>query len=346
MWADAFPLLRQSRPLVDAEAVLFVGDDQTQVGKSHLVGEQGVGAYHQVHGTGGHGVVNFSLLRRPEGTGEQSHPDAAGGQQGLQGLSVLLGQDFGGCHEGGLIAALCHEPHAGRAHHRLAAAHIPLEQAVHGDAAGQVTSRVLCRPPLSAGELEGQQGVKVTQVAAGAADALLLCPPLAEERQADGEVEQLLEDQSPPGNGQLLPRRREVGDADGVGAGGQVVALADGLGQVLRPLRPGLFQAPGHGAGQQVVGDAGGQGVDGHDAAGVLPPVLRLEDGVGHPLPPLGALDGAVEHVGLTYLQGGADVALAEKGDVQHPRVVRRSETGHFPSLGDAAGAGRLHHHC
>ena len=136
-----------------------------------------------------------------------------------------------------------------------------------------------------------------------------------------------------------------MGDADGVGAGGQLVALADGLGQVLRPLRPGLFQAPGHGTGQQVVGDAGGQGVDGHDAAGVLPPVLRLEDGVGHPLPPLGALDGAVEHVGLTCLQGGADVALAEKGDVQHPRVVRRSETGHFPSLGDAAGAGRLHHH-
>ena len=79
-----------------------------------------------------------------------------------------------------MIAILCHEPHAGRAHHRLAAAHVPLEQAVHGDAAGQVPGCVLCRTLLSTGELEGQQGVKATQVAAGAADALLLCPPLAE----------------------------------------------------------------------------------------------------------------------------------------------------------------------
>ena len=93
-----------------------------------------------------------------------------------------------------------------------------------------------------------------------------------------------------------------MGDADGIGASGQLVTLADGLRQVLRPLRPGLLQAPGHGAGQQVVGDAGGQGVDGHDAAGVLPTAFRLEDGVGHPFPPLGALDGAVEHVGLPHL--------------------------------------------
>ena len=136
-----------------------------------------------------------------------------------------------------------------------------------------------------------------------------------------------------------------MGNADGIGAGGQTVALSDGLGQVLRPLRPGLFQAPGHGAGQQVVGDAGGQGVDGHDTAGVLPALLRLEDGVGHPLPPLGALYRAIKHIGLPHLQGGADVALTEKGEIQHSAVVRRSETGHFPSLGDAGGAGRFHHH-
>ena len=91
MGVDTPSLLRQGGSLVDAEAVLFVGDDQTQVGKGHPVGEQGVSAHHQVHGTGGHGVIDLSFLRRSKGAGEQSHPDAAGGKQGLQGLGVLLG---------------------------------------------------------------------------------------------------------------------------------------------------------------------------------------------------------------------------------------------------------------
>ena len=58
-------------------------------------------------------------------------------------------------------------------------------------------------------------------------------PPAPEEGQAQGEAEELLEHQPPPGPGQGLPVRGEVDLPIGEGGGGQVIGPAEVVGQGL-----------------------------------------------------------------------------------------------------------------
>ncbi len=91
-------------------------------------------------------------LRSPAPTpvGQQSHPqrtmalegrrvgDGQAGDQCPDLLGVLLGQHLGRGHERALVPALDGGQHGGHGHHRLARAHVPLQQAVHGQRAGQI----------------------------------------------------------------------------------------------------------------------------------------------------------------------------------------------------------------
>ena len=71
---------------------------------------------------------------------------------------MLLGQDFGGRHQRALPAGVDTHCRGQRSHHRLASAHIALQQAVHGHGAGQVMGDFLAHAALGAGEGEGQHG--------------------------------------------------------------------------------------------------------------------------------------------------------------------------------------------
>ena len=119
-------------------------------------------AHHQRGLAGGDGGQHLAALLLLLAAGEPGHALAARRQQRRQPADqlgeVLLGQDLGGCHQRALPAGL--DGHAGgqRGHHGLAAAHVALQQAVHGLLARQVAGDLLGHAALGLGELEGQRG--------------------------------------------------------------------------------------------------------------------------------------------------------------------------------------------
>ena len=117
-----------------------------------------MGAHHKVDVTRRQVGVDLPFLCGGHGPGEQTHPHPSGGEQGGQGAEVLLGQHLGGGHHGRLKAPLHCQPPGVGGHHRLALAHVPLDQPVHGSAAGHVPGGLLHGPALGIGGLEGEQG--------------------------------------------------------------------------------------------------------------------------------------------------------------------------------------------
>jgi len=87
-------------------------------------------------------------------------PEAAGAVQRPQQLAeaqvVLLGQHLGGRHEGGLAAAADHRQHRHERHHRLARAHLALQQPVHRPRPPQVGQNLIHGAALGGGQGEGQ----------------------------------------------------------------------------------------------------------------------------------------------------------------------------------------------
>src|SRR5260370_42526873 len=87
--------------LIDAKAMLFVDDHETKPGKTHVVGQQSLGADNE---------VDFSRLNRLERgaafplgqcSGEEKTADTAAGEVTFEGMVVLAGAAFGGAPEDG-----------------------------------------------------------------------------------------------------------------------------------------------------------------------------------------------------------------------------------------------------
>ena len=66
----------QSLPLVDAEAVLFIGDDEPQIGERHAVLQDSVGADQQADVAVSQGGDGFSPLFCARRSGQKRHSDA------------------------------------------------------------------------------------------------------------------------------------------------------------------------------------------------------------------------------------------------------------------------------
>ncbi len=140
-----------------AEAVLLVHHRQPQAGEGHLFLEQGMGAHRHVGAALGHGSQHGVLLLLRQAGDEPRHLEAQGLQPGGELGVMLLGEDLRGRHHGGLVAIL-HRLEGGQGgHHRLAAAHVPLEQALHGVGLGEVAAHFPHHPGLGASELERQR---------------------------------------------------------------------------------------------------------------------------------------------------------------------------------------------
>ena len=157
-----FEFSAQRQPLRHTKAVLLVDDGQRQVLEHHPLLDDGVGAHHQrglaTGHQGQHGVALFFLLAAEQ----PGHLQAARRQKGLQPADelaeMLLGQDLGGRHQCALPAGVDAHRRRQRGHHRLASAHIALQQTVHGHGAGQVAGDLFAHAALGAGEGEGQHG--------------------------------------------------------------------------------------------------------------------------------------------------------------------------------------------
>ena len=102
----------------------------------------------------------------------------------------------------------------------------------------------------------------------------------------------------------------------------ELVGLTDTVRQAVRQNIGAAVQALPDGPGQQQLADPGGEGIDGHDAAGVLPPSLRLYNGTCHTFPQEASLRPAIKGVGCAHLQLTFQPGLVEKGHIQRASVV------------------------
>ena len=247
---------------------------------------------------------------------------------------MLLGQQLRGGHEGGLTAVLPGQKGAGGGHHRLARAHVPLQETVHGDGLFQVRRRLPGGAELGVGEGEGQAGGKSLQVLFFKGDSLLLAAAAPEEGQPQVQAEELLEHQTPSGLFQLLPGLGKVDGPVGEVRRGQVVGRPEVVGQGLLNLGHALggsfLEVP-----HKFRGDPRRQGVHGHDAPGEGVLARPLEVGVDHLPPAARPGELAVEVIGLPRRQGAADVGLVEEGHVHLGGGVHHPALGQIHALAD-----------
>ena len=258
---------------------------------------------------------------------------------------MLLGQNFRGGHQRRLPPVFHAEVHAGGGHHGLAGAHVALAQPVHGHPGAHICQCLLHAPPLGVRQGEGQGIIKRLHVHIVAGRHVDGLPPGAQPLQADGEQEQLLKGQPPPGQVQRLRAFGEVDVLVGVFDAAEVVLPPHAVGQHIREdVRAGVQPLP-DGAGQNELADPRRQGIDGHDAACELPPSLRLHNGGGHGFAEEVPLGLAVEDVRLALHQIVFQPRLVEEGHVQHAGVVHGPDFDEVHPLADVGnGRGRRDH--
>ena len=98
----------------------------------HVVLHDGVRAEDDVELAGARLLKQARPFGFREAAGEERPLDAAGFEQPGKRVGVLAGEDFGGRHEGGLLAVGDRDEHRVECDDRLAAADVALQQAVHG----------------------------------------------------------------------------------------------------------------------------------------------------------------------------------------------------------------------
>ena len=335
-----FRLLAQRGPLSHAEAVLLIGDDKAQTGVLHILRQQGVGADAQVDGTALQVGKDGAALLGTGRTCQQGAGEPQTGEQGGQGLVVLAGQNLRRGHQGALPAILSGEPHAGGSHHGLAAAHISLTQAVHGPLGAHIAHSIVDGALLGTGEGEGQLFVEGGQVNGMAGGAGHVLSGGAQQMEAAGQEEQLLEHHAAAGDLQRLGGGGEVDIFVGVAGVAQVVLLPHPIGQhILQQLAAGIQTLP-HGAGEDQLADTGGEGVEGHDATGDLLLALFLDEGVDHLAAQEVALHLTVKDVGFSLVEGVFTVFLIEKDQIKAAAFVHGAALDQCASAADAVGSG------
>ncbi len=147
--------------LGDAEAVLFVDDGEGEAFELDRLGEERVGADEDVDLAGGEAAEDVGAGGAGDGAGEHFESDARAREERGEGALVLLGEDFGRGHDGGLMAGGDGLEHGADRDGGFAGADVALEQAIHGCGAGEVAGDLADGLLLAAGEREGQAGADV-----------------------------------------------------------------------------------------------------------------------------------------------------------------------------------------
>ena len=293
------------------------------------------------------GQLPQSLPALPDGeaAGKKDTGDPQLLQQRSKALVVLLRQNFRGGHQGRLAAIADSTHYGGGSHHGLAGAHVSLDQPVHRPAGSKILHDIPDGPALCPGEGERQRLIKGRQIRIPKGLTLQSVPPPAQLLQADGQQEQLLEHQPPPGVRQLLLISGEVDLLIGIAGVAQAVGGTDLVRQGICQQIPAFRQPLLHRPDQRQLADTGGEGVDGHDSAGKLPLALLLHHRVGHGLPQEVSLRLAVKNIGFSGDEAVFPIGLVEKGNIQGAALIHRPELHQLQALADPAEGGRSSYH-
>ena len=214
-------LCPQFRPLVHAEAVLLVHDGEPQRLEIDRILDESVRAHDQADAAVLQAGVDFAPGRHTGRTGEEGGLNSRRGQVLRYVRKMLESKHFRRRHQAGLVAVRDGDEGRQHGHHRLAAAHVALQQAVHLMPAFQVLADLLDHALLGVGQIVGEGAVAAIERLAhaghrqtdriAAADVFLL-----EERGL--QEEQLFEFEPVGGFRQGVLVRREVdlpqGEAD------------------------------------------------------------------------------------------------------------------------------------
>ena len=263
---------------------------------------------------------------------------------------MLFGQQLGGGQQGPLVPRADGCPEGGGGHQGLAAAHVPLQQAVHGGLAGHIGQDLVHRPALGPGGGKGQAGPEGPRIGPAHGRPGGGAAPVFQAAHPQLQHQQLLKDQPPPG---LLHRLGGGGHMDvphGLGLAGQAVFLQQGRGQGLAQ-QLGVGQQLGHAPADGRAGQPLGLGVDGGQGRGAdLLDGAHL--GVCHLAAEQAAGHFALKAVFLPHLQLLEGVGVIEPGQFQrghavpggglfHPAAAR-----HIPSalLGQQLGSDHAFH--
>ncbi len=227
--------------------MLLVDHGQPQARKPHLLLNHRVRTHHQRRRAAGNQRQHVVALLFFLAAGQPGHALAARRQQRFEPAhqlgKMLLGQNFGWRHQRALPASIDGLRGRQRGHHRLACAHITLQQAVHRQRAGQIARNLLPDAALRGGQRKRQRTQQLL---------LQAIRPGAQQRRAPGvafalgaQLRELLRQQFL--GLQALPGRRTAVFVCGAGRiGRRLVQLLQGLAQATAPVLQPL-QALQHG---------------------------------------------------------------------------------------------------
>ena len=151
-------LLHEAEALQDAEAMLLVDDGEAEVLELDILLNQGVGADGDLHQPFGHQLLELHFFPGGEAAGEQGGDVAQLAENLFEGEAVLGGEDFRRREHGHLVAVLDGDDGGFGGDDGLTAAHVALQQAVHGMGRRHILSDLFEDALLGAGGLEGQHG--------------------------------------------------------------------------------------------------------------------------------------------------------------------------------------------
>src|SRR5215469_13335496 len=156
---DAF--LDETEPLHDAKAMLLVDNGEAETLEFDVLFKKRVRADDHVNETFGDEFFELGLFAGAEGAGEQSHDVTHLAQDLAEVETVLRGQNFGGSEDGHLVPIFDGDDGGFRGNDGFAAAHVALQEAVHGARGFHIVGDFLDHTLLRLGGLEGQHGLNL-----------------------------------------------------------------------------------------------------------------------------------------------------------------------------------------
>ena len=150
------PFRPQLRPLLHPKPVLLIDYGQPQRLEFHPRLNERVRADQDVDIPTRQAFEDGLAIGRFHRAGQEFDAHIHLGQQLLESEVVLRCQDLGRRHDASLEAVVDREQGGQQGHHGLAAAHVPLEQAVHVPARVRIGANLAHHPLLGAREFEGQ----------------------------------------------------------------------------------------------------------------------------------------------------------------------------------------------
>ena len=342
-------LVGQCRPLIDAEAVLFIGHDQRGRGEIHACGQQCLRADDKIQPRRRIRIrqrrPDFALACGCSRACQQFAPDADTGEQRDQLGGVLGSQNTGRRHDRRLPPRPDCHIHRRRRADRLAAADVADQHPVHGGAARHVVPDFGNGTLLRGGQLIRQQGAEPGEgLLADTADRRPAdtCAP-ALHPQSQREAEELIKRKACLGGVQGLEIRRAVDGAQGKGKRTQPLPLPDVLRQRILHPRDRRHRLPDQ-PGDQFVAQPLGQRVDREQRGQCAPLGVRFKGGVGQREAAPRALHPPEKAEHRPDRKAVRQVILIEKGDLTGSAVVKCPEFQQSHAILQAAPARRGGH--